>query len=58
MCPECGDSLIPIHYGEVSYAEIEMVIAGLLHVANRYALENFYCKTCKNSLKVPIGVIN
>ena len=58
MCPNCGDTLIPIYYGEVTHLEIEQVILGTMYIAKKYGLENFYCKKCKNSLKVPIRVIN
>ena len=52
MCPECGNQLVPIHYGEVTHAEIHKVIAGVLFIADKYGLENYYCQDCKIKLKL------
>lgn len=52
MCPECGEKLIPIHYGYVDHATIERAILGDLHIAGKFGLENFYCKTCKEKYRI------
>ena len=52
MCPECGEKLIPIHYGYVDYATIQRAILGDLYIGDRYGLENFYCKSCKIKYRI------
>lgn len=52
MCPQCNNKLIPIHYGDVSHADIERVVIGILYIAEKYGIENFYCKTCKIKVKL------
>ena len=47
MCPDCGQKLIPIDCGHVDHADIERAILGVIFIADKYGLENFYCKDCK-----------
>jgi hypothetical protein len=52
MCPNCGQKLIPIHYGHVEHVDIERVILGLIYISDRYGLENFYCKNCQEKFTI------
>ena len=51
-CPECDTRVVPIHYGHVDFAVIERTIIGDLVIAEKFGLENYYCKSCKKSFKL------
>lgn len=51
MCPNCGEQLIPIHYGKVEHSDIQKVIYGVLYIGEKYHLEKFYCKLCKQRFR-------
>jgi hypothetical protein len=54
-CDSCGEKTIPIYYDYVDHAIIEKVILGFIYIADKYGLENFYCKNCKT--KIRYGII-
>ena len=51
-CPSCEEDLIPIHYGDVTHADIQRVIIGVLYIGKKYGLENFYCRSCELTMQI------